>query len=466
MTARRVDHRAVRAQHPEGVLRAVYDYAALDSAQTCGIRYDGRALDARVGEPLALSLLANGIDTLSRSVKFHRPRGPMCLRGNCEGCLTRVDDDPNTMACVARAHDGREIRSQNAFPSAELDVLRITDWFFPKSFDHHHLMVRYGPAINQVMQSFARKMAGLGTLPTRASEPMAPLAMDCDVLVVGLGPAGLALAAQCAQAGLKVVAVDEEPDVGGFLRDSLQWHTHEGARVCAPAWCDLQLAKLRALGVSVRLGAAACATFDDGTLVITGERALWVRARARVFANGSHESVGNFENNDLPGIYTERAVARALRQGVRVGATVLLTGGSDETDALALALSHTDATVHRVQPGETLRGAKGMGDVSGAVLVGPKGERTVSCDAIGAENVRTPAFELAGQAGVEPRASLTRRCFVAHSHEAGRTERRDVFVVGSVRSEGDTREPDWDATVSASVIALCKETAAQTGASR
>jgi len=451
MASRRIDVRAVSKDPTGQVLRALYAYASPDAGAPCTIEHDGRSIAAREGEPIALSLLGAGVDTLSRSVKFHRPRGPMCLRGNCEGCLVRVDGEPNRMACAAPARDGREVRSQNSFPSAQLDVLRVTDWFFPKQFDHHHLMVRYGTTINEVMQSFARKMAGLGTLPERPAEAPLPEEIDCDALVVGLGPVGLSVALALAGEGLSVCAVEEEPFAGGLVRDSLQWHSRDGERLCGAEASDRDLAKLRAAGVSVRLSASACATFDDGTIVIQSDRALWVRAKARVFTNGCHESVGAFGDNDLPGVYTARAAARALRYGVRVGESVLVCGDEDPAlDALSDALSAVGAKVHRLTEGERLLEATGSSSVSGA-LVG-RDERSahkIKCDAIVASTSRTPAFELAGQAGVEAAQDLDRQCFASWADELGRTQRSDVFVAGSVAHGG--RSPVRESAVARSV---------------
>lgn len=436
MAPRRIDVRAVTKGRDSSVLRALYEYASPEASGPCTIEYDGRAIPARVGEPVAISLLAAGIDTLSRSVKFHRPRGPSCLRGNCEGCLSRVDGEPNRMTCTAPSRDGRVVRAQNAFPSAQVDFMRITDWFFPKQFDHHHLMVRYGTAINEAMQGFARKMAGLGTLPEQPSSALGPEELDRDVLVVGLGPVGLSIAASLAKAGLSVLAVDEEPTAGGLVRDSLSLHALDAKRLCGPAYADALLAQARAAGVEVRLGASACATFDDGTIVITAERALWVRAKARVFANGCHESIAPFGDNDMPGVYTARAAARALRYGVRVGDAVLVCGSDPEDDALSEALAVAGARVERLAAGQALVEATGLGSVTGAVVRDASGTHKIKCDAIVPETVRTPAFELAGQAGVEAAQDGERRCFSVRADASGRTERRDVFAAGSVALGG------------------------------
>ena len=64
------------------------------------IYLDGAAIPAERGEPLAAALLAADKTILARSPKLHRPRGPSCFRGGCDGCLARVDGVPNVMTCL------------------------------------------------------------------------------------------------------------------------------------------------------------------------------------------------------------------------------------------------------------------------------------------------------------------------------------------------------------------------------
>src|SRR5579863_110690 len=100
---------------------------------------DGEATAAERGEPLAVALLAAGHLAIARSPKFHRPRGPACLRAGCDGCLARVDDEPNVMTCRVPAADGMRIETQNVVGSREHDLLRMSDWFFPDGMNHHEL---------------------------------------------------------------------------------------------------------------------------------------------------------------------------------------------------------------------------------------------------------------------------------------------------------------------------------------
>jgi len=43
--------------------------------------------------PAEPALVASGRLTLARSPKYHRPRGPSCMRGECDGCLGACPED-------------------------------------------------------------------------------------------------------------------------------------------------------------------------------------------------------------------------------------------------------------------------------------------------------------------------------------------------------------------------------------
>ena len=96
------------------------------------ITLDGETLVAEQGEALAFALLAADKLALSRSPKLHRPRGPSCLRGACDGCLVRVDGRPNVMTCMTPCHGGERLETQMCWGRVRVDLLQVTDWFFPR----------------------------------------------------------------------------------------------------------------------------------------------------------------------------------------------------------------------------------------------------------------------------------------------------------------------------------------------
>src|SRR6516225_2770055 len=115
------------------------------------IELDGEPIEAERGEPVAAALVAAGKIALARSPKFHRPRGPACMRAACDGCLARVDDVPNVMTCMLAARDGMDVRTQNTLGSRSVDFLRVTDWFFPEGLTHKEIFAGV-PGVQALMQ--------------------------------------------------------------------------------------------------------------------------------------------------------------------------------------------------------------------------------------------------------------------------------------------------------------------------
>ena len=131
--------------------------------------------------------------------------------------------------------------------------------------------------------------------------------VECDVAVVGAGPAGIAAACRAAEAGARTVLLDENPAPGGQIHRHLPGQpAPEGAR----AWLE----RLAASGAEVRSGwsvvdadadAAAESSSprfrfrlfaeDDGAL-------LSVRASRVVLATGARELFLPFPGWTLPGV--------------------------------------------------------------------------------------------------------------------------------------------------------------------
>jgi sarcosine oxidase subunit alpha len=63
-------------------------------------RYNGRTVAAYEGDTAASALYASGVRIFSRSFKYHRPRGLLCVSGRCPNCLMNVDGVPNIRVCT------------------------------------------------------------------------------------------------------------------------------------------------------------------------------------------------------------------------------------------------------------------------------------------------------------------------------------------------------------------------------
>jgi sarcosine oxidase subunit alpha len=370
------------------------------------VELDGQSIPARDGEPVACSLVAAGETLFARSVKYHRPRGPYCFAAACSTCLMRVDGVPNVFTCRTPAREGMRLERQNAFPSAEVDVFAATDWIFRKGLNHHTLFAGV-PVAQDVMAVVARKLAGLGRLPDAEAPERAPAEVQHhDLVVVGAGVSGLAASQALTERGAPHVVLEREGFIGGR------------AAYGVPA---AELSGEAALGHNVM------ALFDEEggrfLAVLANERLLKVYAKRILFAMGAHPALPAFANNDLPGIYAGRAVARMLRRhGVVPGKRVAVTGTHG---AKELAELLQQAGVEPVAVGAELETAHGLNAVSSITI---RGGEKIECDAVAVCTPPSPAFELARQGGA--RVIFNGAQFVVEADADGRTANASVFVAG------------------------------------
>ncbi|HXX65573.1 MAG TPA: (2Fe-2S)-binding protein [Polyangiaceae bacterium] len=363
------------------------------------VTLDGRAVVADRGEPAAIALVAEGYWALARSPKFHRPRGPACLRGGCDGCLARVDGVPNVMTCRTAAADGMSIETQNVVGSRETDLLRVTDWFFPGGMNPHELAAGV-PGLERITKAIARRVTGVGKLPTSARPAADAVRRSIDTLVVGAGPAGMAAAIALSDRGHAVEVVEDDLTWGGCLPLLL---LQEGSRPHWTAWKELARRFAEALRSGVRLSprTVAVGIYGDDVLVVSQDPAMSPRvtvvtARTLVLAPGAHESVVAFEGNDVPGVLGARAGCRLLEAGVAPGERVVLVsveGGTPFGEIYARACP--DAIFVKGRP-LRVRGAIRAAEVA---VETADGERRFACDAVLIDAPLAPSYELCAQAG-------------------------------------------------------------------
>ncbi|MDQ3262684.1 MAG: 2Fe-2S iron-sulfur cluster-binding protein [Myxococcota bacterium] len=410
------------------------------------IELDGEQLSAHEGEPIACALLANGETLFSRSIKYHRPRGPYCLAAACTHCLMRVDGVPNIYTCRTPVKEGMRIERQNAYPSAKVDLFQSIDWLFPRGLDHHEMFAGV-PVAEKVMAKVARHLAGLGLLPDHpAPERLECRTLQTQVAIVGGGAAGLAAARVLVGRGIDFLLIERDAVTGGRLIDG-------PPETDAPAVETIPAAKLL-------LKTSVIGLFDDqdGKFFAAisyspqGPRLLKIRALRLLVTTGGHPAVLPFENNDLPGVMAGRAATRLIRRHqLRPGSKVALVGTGVELESISQLVASVGMKLQAVvevrgaPSGQAVAGtrpkAHGRSKVSGFSYQRADGKtHKVSCDTVLVCMPPSPSFELARQGGARITFSEQHGVFVVEADAVGRTHAPTVFVAGELLSPTSARE--------------------------
>jgi sarcosine oxidase subunit alpha len=406
-------------------------------APDCAIVVDGNRVPARTGESVAAALVAAGRPLISRSPKYHRPRGPFCLAGSCGSCLVRVEGQPSVRACRTPCREGLLVETQNAWPTAAHDLLGAVDWLAPRGLDHHHLLTR-PPALNRLAVRLSRALAGTGRLPDAAPPPWPPAREErFEALVVGGGPAGLGAAEALAAAGRRLLLVEQERRLGGRLR----------ARLGLPGdppveWAGAVTAAVRRAGGEVAFGATALGLWRDGgepVAAVLSEDPRWlrlVRAARVVLCPGGTAEPPLFEGNDRPGIFAGRGLGAALAEdGVVPGERAVVLGVGPEAEALTARLREAgmEAVAAKAAPAR----ARGRRRVTALDLA--DGTR-LECDTLAACAPPAPACELAREAGAAVAFDAALGAFAVRAGPDGATGVPGLWVAGEAAGSAGAGE--------------------------
>lgn len=416
----------------------------VDHDRTLTFTFDGRNVSAKPGDTVASALYAAGQRIFSRSFKYHRPRGLLCMSGDCPNCLMNVDGTPSVRTCTEPVRAGMRVRSQNAWPSLGFDALSLIEKFdvlLPVGF-YYKTFIRPRWAW-PLAEKLLRRVAGLGRLD-RQARPKRDADHEhrhTDVAVVGGGPAGLGAADEAARRGCHVTLVDDQPALGGHLRfhvGTCDVPAESGADVAGFAVARHLAERVRAQSnVAVLSAATVFGGYEGGLLgVMQGKRLIHLRAKRLVIATGCHEYPAVFRNNDLPGVMLGRGVRRllhlyAVKPGTRAVVVCRTASGVRLADELRDAGVRVAAVVDsRFAPGQpdeytlaardrlrtagvelldayALQEAHGRRRVDGALVVplDPHGRqiahapRFIPCDLLCLAGERAPAAGLVAQSG-------------------------------------------------------------------
>lgn len=339
-------------------------------------RFDGQKIPFEEGDTLASAMHRSGVRAISRSMKYHRPRGIYCNVGSCASCFVAVDGVPNVPACMTAAADV-EVDSQNTMGSAKRDLLSVTDKVYRKGFDPHAAFTT-PRLLNAAFMKAVRFMSGIGTVPEHVLQGQVPEYHEHEVdhLIVGAGQSGL----EAARAGKgRVMLVDELLTAGG----TMAWQDEPATLAAFDA--------VSASHVDVWLGAVAFGYYDGLVAVTKNGNLHVVRAKQITLATGAHDAWPMFPNNDLPGVLSLRGAQRLLAQGALPGARIVAHGAA-LPEHFVRALDGAGAQI--IATGN-VQAAKGSTEVDKAQI----DDVWHRCDAIICNVPGTPRIELFQQAG-------------------------------------------------------------------
>lgn len=326
----------------------------IDRAQAVPYTFAGRTGVGLAGDTLASALMAEDRWLLSRSFKYHRPRGAFSLAGHEADTLVQAGGMPNVPADRLALTPGLAASAQNTFGGLDRDAGRIMDRlsrFLPVGFYYHTF---FRPrALWPVWERLIRRLAGLGTVDTTAyADPRLDHGYDkaylfADVAVVGAGAAGMSAALEAAAAGAEVLLIDENPALGG----ALCWHRTDPAGLAERSLRDALTRRIAAAPGIRPLSDATCqGLFSDGLLAVTqGKRLYKARARRVVVATGVIGQPALFPGNDRPGVLHAHGVQRLMRLwAVPPGRTTVVLTADEDGYGCALDLRAAGITVATV----------------------------------------------------------------------------------------------------------------------
>jgi sarcosine oxidase, subunit alpha len=394
----------------------------IDRSRELSFEFEGRAFKGYAGDTIGSALAAAGEMTLGRSFKYHRPRGIYSFANHDANNLFQVDmpssgSVPNVRGDVTPLEEGMRVTAVNTVGGLRRDRARFIEWlapFLPVGFYYKAFHGQRFPHWERRI----RAMSGLGAIAANAPRTRTPKRYAfCDVLVIGAGPSGLAAALSAADAGARVLLVDENARAGGCGR----WTGASSGEIESIVKRVAATSSITLLTSTYAAGYYA----DHWVALVEPTRMTKVRAGAVVFATGVIEQPAVFRNNDLPGVMSGSAAQRLLhRHGIASGKRVAILTANREGYYVARTMRSFGIPVVavldlRAGPGGD---AHGLGDLrciagvipreavagrGGAVRAlrirtatdGSSATETIACDAVLMSVGFAPAAGLLAQSG-------------------------------------------------------------------
>ena len=163
--------------------------------------------------------------------------------------------------------------------------------------------------------------------------------MNCDVAVIGGGPAGLAAAVAAKKQGAaNALIIERDNSLGGILQQCIHpgfGLTYYNEELTGPEYAGRFIEQAEQLGIETLLNSMVLEILSDGTIICcnTEHGITYINAKSVVLSMGCRERTrGNIQipGTRPAGVYTAGAAQRLInRQNEMVGRQVVILGSGD-----------------------------------------------------------------------------------------------------------------------------------------
>ncbi len=217
---------------------------------------------------------------------------------------------------------------------------------------------------------------------------------ECDILIIGGGPAGLAAAKETVKAGCDTVLLDDSLALGGQLVK--QTHKFFGS--------EMEYAGVRGIWIPEKLiediadkpnfeyslRTTASGLYEDGVVsaIVEDREVVKFKPKRIIVATGALEKTIPFQKNDLPGVYGAGAVQTLMNvHGVMPGLRGLMIGAGNIGLIVSYQLRQAGVEVAAIIEGMDRVGGYWVHASKIARLGVPIATRTTILEAIGDDHV-------------------------------------------------------------------------------
>ncbi len=383
--------------------------APIDSTdQDLLFAFNGNTVTAKPGDTVATALYRSGLRTFTHSYEHGRPRGLLCLTGNCPNCMVNVDGIPNVRSCTVPVRNGLTVLSQNQNVYRGLDSPAVKP-FAP------------APPLIESEQHYEHQY------------------LQFDVVVVGAGRSGLEAALEAASRGVSVALLEKESSLGGYVRSASQ------SEASIQTLIETLIARVEAHANITTCVNTSCFGLYEGNLLgavqidptkPNAETLLHLRAASVVVATGAYETQLLFANNDLPGVMLSSAVLRLLHKHAIVpGKRAVLIGDSVRCASVQADLIAAGVTVAATLGVDSVVSARGEDHVTGHVTGVVTEAASYDADLVVMCGPLVPDIGLLAQTRAPLRWSPEQGAFLAESLPPA------ITVVGAAAGEGIVNQP-------------------------